>query len=141
MLGLHETSFEGQGPMQLEAQSTACEDYVDMPLLPGEGGVLRADWEPLVRRLAAADANLGEAASLLHESLARSLVKQAQALCSDADIQVVGLCGGVFQNALLAARCRTLLEECGFHVLQALNIPCNDAGISAGQVMQALGSA
>jgi hydrogenase maturation protein HypF len=140
LLGLHETSFEGQGPMQLEARSTACGDFVDMPLLPGEGGVLRADWEPLVRRLLAGDAGVVEAASLLHESLARCLVKQAQVLCSDQGIQVVGLCGGVFQNALLAARCRTLLEECGFHVLQARNIPCNDAGISAGQVMQALGS-
>ncbi len=94
-----------------------------------------------MRQLVAEDAGIVEAASLLHESLARCLVKQAQAVRADQGIQVVGLCGGVFQNALLAARSRTLLEECGFHVLQARNIPCNDAGISAGQVMQVLGSA
>lgn len=141
LLGLHETSFEGQGPMQLEAQSSACEDYVDLPLLREEGGLLRADWEPLVRRLVGHEAAPGELASVLHESLARCLVKQARALCPDQGARVVGLCGGVFQNALLASRSRTLLEECGFHVLQARNIPCNDAGISAGQVMQALAGA
>jgi hydrogenase maturation protein HypF len=136
--GMYEVSFEGQGPMRLEACSVPCEDHVDLPLAPDESGVLRADWTPLVKHILQTGAGMEQAGSLLHESLARCLVGQAQLLGPQLGTGVVGLCGGVFQNSLLARRCRTLLEDCGFQVLQARDIPCNDAGISAGQVMEAL---
>lgn len=141
LLGRHDTSFEGQGPMELEAVSGSTEDYIDLPLVADADGVLRADWAKLIELLATGSLAPARAGAVFHESLARCVRAKALAMRDRHGITEVGLCGGVFQNALLARRSRILLEDCGFHVLQARRIPCNDAGISAGQVMEALGGA
>ncbi|MDH3401565.1 MAG: Sua5/YciO/YrdC/YwlC family protein, partial [Chromatiales bacterium] len=139
LLGRHDTSFEGQGPMELEAVSGSTEDYIELPLAPDSDGVLRADWEKLIGFLANGSLGPARAGAVFHESLARCVRAKAVAMRDKHGVTTVGLCGGVFQNARLACRSRVLLEGCGFHVLQARHIPCNDAGISAGQVMEALG--
>lgn len=138
LFGRHDTSYEGQGPMELEAVSGSTDDYIDLPLVPDADGVLRADWAKLIEFLARGSLAPGRAGAVFHESLARCVRAKALAMRDRHGVTAVGLCGGVFQNALLARRSRILLEDCGFHVLQARRIPCNDAGISAGQVMEAL---
>ena len=139
LLGRHDTSFEGQGPMELEAISGDTDDFRELPLATDAGGVLRADWSGLIEVMAGGSLAPARAGSVFHESLARCVLAQAMAMRDQHGVTAVGLCGGVFQNSLLARRSRTLLADCGFHVLQAHRIPCNDAGISAGQVMEALG--
>lgn len=139
LLGRHITSFEGQGPMELEAVSGSTEDYIELPLAPDSDDVLRADWAKLIGFLANGSLGPARAGAVFHESLARCVRAKAVAMRDKHGVTTVGLCGGVFQNARLARRSRALLEGCGFHVLQAHHIPCNDAGISAGQVMEALG--
>ena len=139
LLGRHITSFEGQGPMELEAVSGSTEDYIELPLAADSDDVLRADWAKLIGFLANGSLGPARAGAVFHESLARCVRAKAVAMRDKHGVTTVGLCGGVFQNARLAHRSRALLEDCGFHVLQARHIPCNDAGISAGQVMEALG--
>ena len=125
--------------MELEAVSGPTEDCIELSLVPDSDGVLRADWERLIGFLANGSLGSARAGAVFHESLARCVRAKAMAMRDKHGVTTVGLCGGVFQNARLACRSRALLEGCGFHVLQACQIPCNDAGISAGQVMEALG--
>lgn len=136
--GWHETSYEGQGPMQLETLATDTQGFIPMPLDPDSDGLLRANWSGLLEWVLRDARPLPDVATIVHESLARCLLAQAVALRVDTGVQAVGLCGGVFQNARLSLRARQLLEEAGFTVLQAETLPCNDAGLSAGQVMEAL---
>lgn len=47
----------------------------------------------------------------------------------------VALSGGVFQNEILLSRISIGLEEYGFNVITHKIIPCNDSGISYGQLL------
>jgi len=49
------------------------------------------------------------------------------------------LSGGCFQNRLLLRLTRDALEEKGLTVLVHRQVPCNDGGISLGQVAIAQG--
>ncbi|MGE2734093.1 carbamoyltransferase HypF [Mycolicibacterium vaccae] len=50
---------------------------------------------------------------------------------------LVALTGGVFQNALLLHRTRTLLTDNGFDVITHQQVPANDGGIALGQLIVA----
>jgi hydrogenase maturation protein HypF len=52
---------------------------------------------------------------------------------------VVGLTGGVFQNRLLSELAGERLAARGCRVLLAESVPCNDGGLSYGQVADFLG--
>ena len=43
--------------------------------------------------------------------------------------------GGVFQNRLLMREVMTLFESTDFEVFTHRQVPCNDGGISLGQVV------
>ena len=49
----------------------------------------------------------------------------------------IGLTGGVFQNRLLCEHVARLAQREGFELLVAERIPCNDAGLSFGQLVEA----
>jgi len=132
-------SFEGQGPMQLEAAAECAAQSLPLPLSPDETGCLRADWSPLVPMLRDPALSSGERAARFHGALAATLVACAQALRAQHGFGTVGLSGGVFQNALLTGAVRALLEDAGFRVLLPRMLPCNDAGIAYGQVIEAAG--
>jgi hydrogenase maturation protein HypF len=138
IMGRYQASFEGQGPMELEAIATQTDEWIELPLGADEKGLCRADWTELIRYLLESPEPTSLKASVFHESMARCLLGQALRIRDTSRFETVGLTGGVFQNALLTRRCGELLQDCGFQVLQSRLIPCNDAGISAGQVMQVL---
>jgi hydrogenase maturation protein HypF len=50
-------------------------------------------------------------------------------------IKRAALSGGVFQNRLLLRKTVPLLESAGFEVYTHRQVPCNDGGISLGQVV------
>ncbi len=50
-------------------------------------------------------------------------------------LKKVALSGGVFQNRLLLRKAITSLESDGFEVYTHRQVPCNDGGISLGQVV------
>jgi hydrogenase maturation protein HypF len=137
LLGLIETaSFEGQGPMLLEAICSTDTAGVSLPLAPDAEGVLRSDWAPLLPYLLDEQRSVGERAAGFHASLAQALLDQALALRELQGAFVVGLVGGVFQNRVLTERAVTLLRTNDFEVRLAITLPCNDAGISFGQVIE-----
>jgi hydrogenase maturation protein HypF len=129
-------SFEGQGPMLLEAAAAGDIDAVEMPLRADATGVLRSDWEPLLPMLLDDRRPLAERAGCFHASLADCLLGQAQMMRTAHGVMHIGLCGGVFQNRLLTGLAVRRLQAEGFTVTMPAEIPVNDAGISYGQVLE-----
>ena len=129
-------SFEGQGPMLLEA---ACEhtdvEPVSLPLDDADG-LLLCDWAPLLPMLVDDAIPLGRRAMLFHVSMAHALRDQAVRIRQLTGCGRVGLCGGVFQNRVLTERVIALLEADDFKVCLPETVPVNDAGISFGQVIE-----
>ncbi|MDQ1315920.1 MAG: hydrogenase maturation protein HypF [Pseudomonadota bacterium] len=133
-------SFEGEGPMRLEAMATTSSDThaLALPLERDTLGIWRTDWAPLLPMLTDATRPAAERAASFHHSLAQALVDQAMRLREQTGISTIGLTGGVFQNRLLAESAIARLEAAGFSVHLPRRIPVNDAGLSFGQIIEHL---
>jgi hydrogenase maturation protein HypF len=129
-------SFEAQGPMMFEALCRSPADGMELPLLAGDDGVFRTDWQPLLGMLADRSIDPARRAELFHGSVALAIAAQAKAIRAQHDIAQIGLCGGVFQNRVLAEQTIELLEDAGFSVYLPLALPCNDAALSYGQAAE-----
>ena len=136
VLDIHATSFEGQGPMQLEAIAADEGPLVELPLSPDDHGILRADWRPLLPMLTDASVPPAQRAAGLHLSLADAIARIADWMREVREIECVGLTGGVFQNDRLASAARSALAARGFVTAMPERLPCNDAGLSYGQVVE-----
>jgi hydrogenase maturation protein HypF len=131
-------SFEGQGPMWLEASATGTAAGMPLPLAADAAGLWRSDWAPLLPALRDRQTSAGERAMLLHATLARAALDQALKLRAQHGEFTVGLTGGVFQNRLLTEQLQALLAGHGFEVRLVERVPGNDAGLAFGQVIEAL---
>lgn len=139
LTGLHyRSSYEGQGPMLLEA---ACSDTevpaVALPMARNRHGLWETDWAPLLLFLMNSELTVTERADGFHASLVQALVSQANAVREEHGELAVGLGGGVFQNRVLTERAVVALRKNGFDVRLMHQVPCNDAGISYGQIIEA----
>lgn len=134
---VNNASFEGQGPMYLEAQAAVYESPISLPLAKDDSGILRSDWAPLVPLLLDTQRSIAQRAGVFHASLAATLVAQACAVRRERGDFAVGLCGGVFQNRLLTERCLAELCNAGFNTYLPLQLPTNDAALSFGQIIEA----
>lgn len=141
VLGLGETSFEGQGPMWLEARASGVGEFPVLPVEPDAGGLRRIDWAPLVAWCSDAGRSVESRATAVHLALADAIVRVAHDARVRSGVACVGLTGGVFQNRRLAALAATGLEARGFRVLLPSQVPCNDGGLAYGQVAECLGAA
>jgi len=141
VLGVAETSFEGQGPMWLEACAETVERFPALPIEPDAQGVLRIDWAPLLESCSDGRVSRGERAGAAHAALADAICRVADTERRRSGVTVAGLTGGVFQNRRLLELAAAGLERRGFRVLLPLRIPCNDGGLSYGQVAEYLGVA
>lgn len=139
LLGLcADASFEGQGPMLLEAcAETGQADALELPLNRSPGGPLIHDWSPLLPMLLNAQMRCADRARCFHASVARALVQQAQAIRERHGEFAVGLSGGVFQNRLLTELAVAQLEKAGFTVCLPQRVPLNDGGLCFGQLIEA----
>lgn len=131
-----QVSFEAQGPMQLEAIATGAGTPVVLPLQE-QAGILEMDWAPLLPMLMDNGRHSAQRAANLHQSLANGIRDQALVLAQRHDFQQIGLCGGVFQNALLAKLATDALQAAGYSVYLPAALPANDAAISFGQIIEA----
>lgn len=132
-------SFEGEGPMRLEAIAASAQGRaVSLPLERDPLDLWRSDWSPLLPMLADSTRPVAERAASFHLSLAQALVDQAQQLRAQTGARAVGLTGGVFQNRVLAEAAIVRLEAAGFDVHLPRRVPVNDAGLSVGQVIEFL---
>jgi len=133
-------SFEGQGPMELEAlcanlKEDHGEHHITLPLQKIDG-LLQTDWQPLLKELLNIDIDVAEKAILFHDSLAQAMLQQALSIRQNTGVNIISFAGGVFQNRVLTERALALLSAADFEVCLPELIPVNDAGISFGQVME-----
>jgi len=137
-----EAAFEGQAAMMLEFVASQNEESsypIDLVTQPLDGyddttdGILEIDWEPTVRRLVEdVRGNIGVdvIAARFHNTLVDAIENVAVAI----GMPQIALSGGCFQNRRLTERTARRLRARGFEVLMHRQVPCNDGGISLGQV-------
>jgi hydrogenase maturation protein HypF len=104
------------------------------------GTVAVADPRPLIRAVAEdvlAGVGAGVVAARFHAALARLVRELARRACRESGTDVVGLTGGVFQNALLLSAAGRALAADGRTVLRHRVVPPNDGGLCLGQVLVA----
>ncbi|MEZ5652347.1 MAG: carbamoyltransferase HypF [Burkholderiaceae bacterium] len=135
LLGLDHTSFEGQGPMWLEARAQGDGRAIDLPMI-SDGPLVRTDWRPLLVHLLDAELSIEQRAADFHETLAGAALVQAQHIAASSRIEAVGLGGGVFQNRRLVEAMSRQFSTAGFDLRTAQRIPVNDGGLSAGQMLE-----
>ena len=140
VLGIADTSFEGQGPMWLEARAGDAGGFPTLPVAADADGLDRIDWSPLLHWCADPSRSVAARASAVHLAMADAIVRVAERERERSGLEVVGLTGGVFQNRLLSTLAGRGLEARGFRVLMATRVPCNDGGLAYGQVADALGA-
>jgi len=134
------TSFEGQGPMLLEATaSKGAAEAIALPLSQDAYGIWRTDWEPLLGLLMDNSLPLADRARCFHETMAYALLQQALKLREKHGDFAVGISGGVFQNRLLTEQVIVLLKHQGFRCYFPQKISVNDAGLCFGQIMELKG--
>lgn len=136
VLGDTHTSFEAAGPMRLESLCRRRQAPKALPLEETADGLLRSDWSPLLGVLTDQTLAAAYRAEVFHSSMAQALLQQALRLRDELDIDQVGLCGGVFQNRVLAGQAKELLTRNGFRAYLPGRLPANDAALSFGQAVE-----
>lgn len=147
VLGINETSFEGEAALRLEALATrasGARGVAPRLLSRWDGdGILRGDWSDLMAVMADPNGSPECKAHLFHRSLAAMLVDQACAIRdrlhddSEAAFDAVGLTGGVFQNRLLSELVLEQLGSAGLRAYLPRQVPANDGGLAFGQIVEA----
>ncbi|MGB8327393.1 MAG: hypothetical protein WCE48_07415, partial [Steroidobacteraceae bacterium] len=144
VLGIRESSYEAQGPMQLEALAAKIEPRAASPVAlewqRDTAGLWRLDWAPLLPMLCSAQTPAAVRAACFHESLAAALADLVQRVSVDAPVRAVGLAGGVFQNRRLLESCTERLGAFDRPLLLSEKLPANDASICLGQITEHAGA-
>jgi hydrogenase maturation protein HypF len=139
LLGLLEiATYDAQAPMLLENLASGEGRAIPLSQTVDDTDVLRCDWHSLLHHLLDTRLSIEQRAADFHRTLAKVLVAQAEYARAFSDIGAVGLSGGVFQNRRLTEAVVEELTRAGFEVLLHERIPCNDAGLSYGQLMHCL---
>jgi hydrogenase maturation protein HypF len=137
VLGLRDAvTYEGQAAVELEqcADVTETGSYA-VPVQAGSTlQVLGAELVRSVVEDRVAGRSVPVVAARFHNAMADVVVDVCSRLREVHGLRVVALSGGVFQNALLLGRCLDGLQSARFRVLTHRQVPCNDGGISLGQV-------
>lgn len=136
VLDAERVSFEGQGPMELEAVAQGAGEALALPQSFDASGVLRIDWTPLLDLLCEEGLPRGARAADFHATLAAAACAQIQELARIHPIDAVGLTGGVFQNRRLTENLIERLSAAGFEAIAPTLAPANDGGLALGQVVE-----
>ena len=136
ILGVNKTSYEGQGPMQLEAIANQVDDFIQLPLIQKKNQPTLTDWQPLLEMLQDSKLDQATRSAIFHNSMAHCIIHQAAFFKGVYNIQAIGLSGGVFQNRVLVEKVFELAHANNLNVFLPKDIPVNDGGLSYGQVIE-----
>ena len=138
ILGIcRENRYEGECAILLEKEATLAKRAGVEPAglsfdLTERGGILIADWRPVIRSLSAG----GDSAALalgFHEAVAEMVERACVLLAKRHRVRDVALSGGVFSNRLLTDLCLVRLRNRGLTPCVNRQVPPGDGGISLGQ--------
>ncbi len=137
----HAVTYEGQAAIRLEAVARTWSGPTPDPLpfdVEETDGLLQIDWSPTFIQCARKAIPRHETARMamaFHHSLALAAGRMVKYAFSLSEKRTVALSGGVFVNRILNAEVTGTLGAMGANVLVHQEIPPNDGGIAAGQVM------
>ena len=141
ILGIRELcNYEGQAAILLEAAAGESGEHFPVCFVPDENDteLLRFDWRPMIRALAA-ERQAGAAVPVLAAKFMNTLIEMAAEQASTAagktGIRQVVLSGGSFQNQYVMQRLPNRLKRRGLEVYHHRRVSCNDEGLSLGQLM------
>ena len=133
-------NYEGQAAILLEAAAGESGEHFPVCFVPDENDteLLRFDWRPMIRALAA-ERQAGAAVPVLAAKFMNTLIEMAAEQAADAaektGIRQVVLSGGSFQNQYVMQRLPNRLHARGLEVYHHRRVSCNDEGLSLGQLM------
>ncbi|MEE4195255.1 MAG: carbamoyltransferase HypF [Anaerolineae bacterium] len=137
MIGVCENvNYEAQAAIELEAIADENEKGVYPFVIEEDSPVIGLElfWKALIR-----DLNSTQSPSSIAAKFHNSLVQLQLEICNQLrlkyNINTVVLSGGVWANQYLLTETIERLEANGFEVLFHQRVPCNDGGISLGQLM------
>ncbi len=138
IMNMHQATYEGEAPMRLETLARQWKGSMNpWPVsLRITNGLLEADWAPWLPRMLDERRVKSERAYMWHLTMAETIVQMASALKSNYHFTAVGLTGGVFQNRLLVHLLKAPMKSCRLPLALAKSWPCNDGGLSIGQLME-----
>lgn len=162
LLGLcHQSTFEGEAAMQLQSalESIHTTETYPYALEQGATGTWNLDWQPMLAsilddlgktpkskspsiggfrgRVQSAAEPLQHPIEEIAAKFHNTLVEMIVAIAHQAGIVQVVLTGGCFQNRYLLERSMQRLRDEGFVPHWHHQIPPNDGGLSAGQILGA----
>nr|WP_286178352.1 carbamoyltransferase HypF [Rhodopirellula sp. JC639] len=142
----HEVRFEAQAAIELESMAVGAIDRVDADAYtfaieqPADHTPIQIQSRDLIDAICRDvidSVDHRRIAAQFHHAVAGMIVRVAAVIRDQTDINVVGLTGGVFQNALLTTLATERLRGCGFNVLSHTHVPPNDGGLALGQAIVA----
>jgi hydrogenase maturation protein HypF len=138
LAGLRQSvTYEAEAAIALEAVAGADDDGA-YGFMIGVGDPLPVSWRGVVAAIVA-DVLAGVPAAVIAGRFHRGVAAMIAAVCGrlrgPGAGPVVGLTGGVFQNALLTRLAVDALRRAGGDVLLHERVPCNDGGLSLGQAV------
>jgi hydrogenase maturation protein HypF len=134
LLGVRDTvTYEGQAAIELEQRVSPSETGA-YPVGLHDGVLAGTDLVLAAAEDLRAGVEVGRIAARFHHGLADATVAAVVAAAGERGIPTAALSGGVFVNEVLLERVRAGLEGAGLEVLVPSRVPCNDGGISLGQV-------
>ncbi len=138
----HQISYEAEAAIYLENLAHASPLHNDTYsfIINKTTNVWVIDYRCLIREIVF-DLNLGILHTIIsrkfHNTMSAATLEICQGLRKEYHINHVALSGGVFQNEILFSRLCHLLVQNGFIVFTHKLVPCNDSGLSFGQLVVA----
>lgn len=137
ILGIrHETTYEGQAAIELEAAAEGSGESYPFDFIGGYS--FQIDVCDTIRSLAL-DFLRGSAAAAVsarfHRTMAEVVIRSCVRIRDADGLNRVCLSGGTFQNLRLLDLCVEGLRQKGFESFLHHRVPCNDGGLALGQAV------
>ncbi len=135
----HETTYEGQAAMELEAAATdAGAPGAAYPFAIEDGDRFQLDLRPTIEAIVRDFIDgvaAGDISARFHLTMAHAIAASCDRIRASHGLTRVCLSGGTFQNLRLLGHAVTLLREGGFEVFIHTRVPTNDGGLALGQAV------